>query len=99
MIIALISLAVCPLILVPLLLFLIKRNRGRYQDGQENPLGPNQNLQPERLQLVHRSGGWSGPRREIYRDTRTGVQYLIIGTGYGASVTPVLDGEGRPLID
>jgi len=81
-----------------LIVYLIRRNQNRYQEGQQNPLRPSQNLQPERLQLIHRSGGWGGPRREIYRDTQTGVQYLIIGTGYGASATPMLDRDGRPLI-
>ena len=56
---------------------------------------------PERMQIVYRSGsswGWGGTRREIYQDTETGVQYLLVGTGYSASVTPMLDRDGRPHI-
>jgi len=66
-------------------------NKG--QQGQQRQLGPTELLDPERLQIIHRSGGWYSPRREIYRDEHTGVQYLVIGT----AITPLLDQDGKPL--
>jgi len=71
------------------------------QKGQRHRLRPGQNLRPERLQIVCRSGsnwGWGSQCREIYQDTETGVQYLIISTSYSTSVTPLLDSEGRPCV-
>ncbi|MCL2300953.1 MAG: DUF6440 family protein [Firmicutes bacterium] len=37
--------------------------------------------------------------REIYVDTQTGVQYLIVNTGTSVAVTLMLDAEGKPLVD
>jgi hypothetical protein len=57
-------------------------------------------MQPDRLQLVHRnaSTGLNAAITEVYRDMQTGVQYLVVRAGYyGASVTPMLDREGKPL--
>lgn len=36
--------------------------------------------------------------RTIYVDKETGVNYLFIATGYGAGLTPLLDGDGKPVI-
>ena len=56
-------------------------------------------VQPERLELVHRSALKVGiPIKEIYRDAQTGAQYLVVRAGYGVSVVPVLDREGKPLV-
>jgi len=40
---------------------------------------------------------------EVYQDTQTGVQYLIIITGNGlgynnAAITPLLNRDGNPLV-
>ena len=35
----------------------------------------------------------------IYLDTETGVQYLLVTSGYGAGLTPLLDEHGAPVID
>jgi len=57
-------------------------------------------VQPERLQLIHRSALKLGmPIKEIYRDAQTGVQYLVVRAGYGVSIVPVLDSEGKPLTE
>lgn len=37
--------------------------------------------------------------REIYADTQTGVQYLIVNTGTGVAVTPLLGRDGKPLVE
>jgi len=31
-------------------------------------------------------------------DTETGVQYFIFSAGYGMSMTPLIDPEGKPLL-
>jgi len=50
-------------------------------------------VDPERMQLVHNSTGTA-----IYRDTQTGVQYLMVSRGWhGVSLTPMLDRDGKPL--
>lgn len=36
---------------------------------------------------------------KIIVDTRTGVNYLIIGCAPNRTITPILDSDGKPLID
>ncbi len=38
-------------------------------------------------------------KKEILCDTVTGVEYLLIYNGYGTSITPLLDGQGKPIVD
>lgn len=35
----------------------------------------------------------------ILRDKDTGVQYLFFMTGYGGGLTPLLDQDGKPVVD
>ena len=35
---------------------------------------------------------------EIWVDKETGVNYLYIGQGYGAGLTPLLDKDGKPVV-
>lgn len=35
---------------------------------------------------------------EVIVDRVTGVNYLMVNTGYGAGLTPLLDREGKPVI-
>ena len=35
---------------------------------------------------------------EVIVDIETGVNYLVVTSGVGTGVTPLLDREGRPLI-
>lgn len=35
----------------------------------------------------------------IMRDTQTGVQYLYVASGNGGGLTPLLDADGKPVID
>ena len=35
----------------------------------------------------------------IYRDKKTGVQYLATMIGNGAGLTPLLDKDGKPIVD
>jgi hypothetical protein len=36
---------------------------------------------------------------EILVDTETGVNYLVVSTGFGGGVTPLLDSNGKVVID
>lgn len=35
---------------------------------------------------------------KIIRDRETGVNYLYHAAGYGMSITPLLDNEGKPVV-
>ena len=35
---------------------------------------------------------------EIWGDTATGVNYLFRSEGYAGGLTPLLDGQGRPVV-
>ena len=37
--------------------------------------------------------------RQVFVDRETGVQYLFLHTGYAGGLTPLLDAEGKPLLD
>lgn len=34
----------------------------------------------------------------IIVDTKTGVNYLFVRSGYGAGLTPLLDADGKPFV-
>lgn len=36
--------------------------------------------------------------QQVLVDRQTGVNYLFVKAGYGASVTPLLDREGKPIV-
>ena len=36
--------------------------------------------------------------KEIWVDTRTGVNYLFHASGYAGGLTPLLDRDGKPVI-
>ena len=81
---------------VLLTVILIKKQQ---KNGGLPPLGQNNApIKAERLRTIHRSGGGQyGHRREILEDAHTGVQYLVITSYYGISVTPLLERDGRPF--
>jgi hypothetical protein len=35
----------------------------------------------------------------ILRDTKTGVHYLYNAEGYAGGITPLLDKDGKPIVD
>lgn len=55
----------------------------------------------DRFEVVHREGGALAEAglRMILRDRETGVCYLWVWSGNGAGLTPLLDAEGKPLIE
>lgn len=36
--------------------------------------------------------------RQILVDKETGVNYLVLKSGYGLGITPILDKDGKPII-
>ena len=55
----------------------------------------------DRFEVVHREGGALAEAglRMILRDRETGVCYLWVWSGNGAGLNPLLDAEGKPLIE
>ncbi len=54
----------------------------------------------KRFEKVHSESIGFGGAIEILRDTRTGVCYLWRSSGgYGGALTPLLDAQGKPLIE
>ena len=45
-----------------------------------------------------KQGSGFGAYFRILRDRETGVEYLFMGEGYGAGLTPLLDASGRPVV-
>ena len=35
---------------------------------------------------------------QVLADRQTGVNYMLVTSGYGVSVTPMLDAQGNPLV-
>lgn len=58
-------------------------------------------MSDDRFEVVHREGGALAEAglRMILRDRETGVCYLWVWSGNGAGLTPLLDAEGKPLIE
>lgn len=50
----------------------------------------------KRFVRIHTDGALSG--NEIWVDTVTGVNYFYHNAGYGASLTVLLDREGKPVV-
>ena len=53
----------------------------------------------ERFEIVYKEGGALSSVRKIIRDNETGVQYLMVECGYGVSITPLLDKDGKLAVD
>ena len=53
----------------------------------------------ERFEIVYKEGRALSFVRKILRDTETGVQYLMVESGYGVAITPLLDKDGKPVTD
>ena len=55
----------------------------------------------ERFEIVRKEGGFMNEagRILILRDKETGVQYLWVVSGYAGGLTPLLDADGKPLVE
>ena len=54
----------------------------------------------ERFETIFRDGSWLKDEgiRQILVDKKTGVNYLCWSSGFGASITPLLDSEGKIIV-
>lgn len=54
-----------------------------------------------RFEVIYRDGASLKDEgtRQIIVDKKTGVHYLAWKSGYGAGLTPLLDSEGKPVIE
>jgi len=57
-------------------------------------------LSKDRFQRTHTEGSYSQIvfGSEIIKDSETGVSYLVT-MGNGIGITPLLDADGKPLVD
>lgn len=53
-----------------------------------------------RFTVVYKEGSTlsNSGYRQLLVDKQTGVTYLLISCGYGSSITPLLDAQGKPVI-
>ncbi len=51
----------------------------------------------KRFERVYDQTGWTSSHN-IWVDRETGVQYLVITSGQGAGVTPLIGADGKPLL-
>ena len=47
---------------------------------------------------ISREGSGFSVQKDIFVDRETGVHYLLIHSGYGIAVTPLLDSDGTPVV-
>ena len=53
----------------------------------------------ERFQVILTEGnGLTKPQTMVLMDTATGVQYLFVQAGYAGGLCPLLDRDGKPLV-
>ncbi len=55
------------------------------------------NTDDKRFMRVYDQSGWTSTQY-IWVDRETGVQYLVLTSGQGAGVTPLIDADGKPLL-
>ncbi|MEH6936317.1 DUF6440 family protein [Bacillus sp. JJ664] len=51
----------------------------------------------KRFKVVYKEGKMTG--NKILEDRETGVQYLFSWDGYAGGITPLLDKDGKPLVN
>lgn len=50
-----------------------------------------------RFEFTEKNGGIEGTK--IIVDTQTGVQYLMVHSGYAGGLSVLVDRDGKPLLD
>lgn len=53
----------------------------------------------KRFEIVKKNSIGIGRETIILRDKETGVQYLFVSSGYGGGLTPLIDENGKPILD
>ena len=79
---------------------------GRWYNGSINrnltleKRGINMAKKEERFEVIFRDGSQLKDEgvRQILVDKETGVNYLCWNSGFGASITPLLDSEGKVIV-
>ena len=76
------------------------RPEGLFRQGPRRKGGFTMAKKDDRFVVVHKEGNSlaNSGYRQLLVDKQTGVTYLMISCGYGHSVTPLLDAQGRPVI-
>ena len=59
------------------------------------------NKKDKRFVTIHKEGSElsSSGYIQLLVDKETGVTYLFVKSGYGAGLTPLLDADGKPVIN
>ena len=52
-----------------------------------------------RFEQIYKEGGAFTSVKRILKDNETGIQYLMVESGYGIALTPLLDKDGKPIVD
>ncbi|MCD7856756.1 MAG: DUF6440 family protein [Clostridiales bacterium] len=52
----------------------------------------------KRFERVYKEGSDLSTEVNVLVDKSTRIQYLLVKSGYGMGVTPLLDSEGKPLL-
>ena len=52
----------------------------------------------KRFVRISREGSGFDGQKDILVDRETGVHYLLIHSGYGIAVTPLLGSDGAPIV-
>ena len=54
----------------------------------------------DRFEVLYKEVHAAGlEKRIIYVDRETGVNYLYLQVGYGGGLTPLLDADGKPVVN
>ncbi|MCL2837845.1 MAG: DUF6440 family protein [Oscillospiraceae bacterium] len=53
----------------------------------------------KRFEIVTKESHGMAIGTMILRDKHTGIHYLFSQAGYGGGLTPLLDSDGKPMID
>ncbi len=54
--------------------------------------------QDDRFVRIYKQGGIFDAGFQIWADKITGVNYLVIPSGYGSALTPLLNRDGTPVV-
>lgn len=55
--------------------------------------------EPDRFVVIERQCANYGANYDVFVDSKTGVNYLFVKSGYGGGLTVLVDAEGKPLVD
>lgn len=52
----------------------------------------------DKFTIIHSEGNPMSLKKTIFADKRTGVNYIFVQSGYVGGLTPLLNGDGTPVI-